>query len=216
MMRHLEPGFGPLELEQLDEKERDGVRGHLAACAECAVEYRLSAEALASVALSLPPTPPPPSLRTRLLESLGSTNRFEMFATVVADLVDVSVERAKEIVRRIDDATVWMATHVPGVSSYDLPVGPALHDAVVGFIRVRAGHVFPDHEHMGDETMLVVQGSCVESDGNVRRRGDLVRQPPKTHHELKARPGPDFIYLGIVKDGFVMFGEHIKPGDRRG
>ena len=216
MTDHLAPGFGPLELEVLEEAEQHSVREHLDACGRCAAEYRLSAEALANLALSLPRVTPSPHVRERVMKSVSTTNRFEMFAARVAELIDVSVDKARELVGRIDDATAWMATHVPGVFSYDLPVGPAAVDAVVGFVRVRPGQVFPDHEHMGDEAMLVVQGSCIDSYGTVMRRGDLIRMPPGTHHDFKALPGPDFIYLGVAKNGFVMGGEHIKPGDPRG
>jgi hypothetical protein len=216
MTEHLAPGFGPLELEALDEAEQQRAQAHLDGCERCGAEYRLSAEALTNLALALPRTMPSPEVRERMLKSVGTTNRFEMFASRVAELIDVSVDKARELVGRIDDATVWMATHVPGIFSYDLPIGPAVADAVVGFVRVGAGLVFPDHEHMGDETMLVVQGSCIDSYGTVMKRGDLIRMPPGTHHDFKAQPGPDFIYLGIAKNGFVMGGQHIKPGDPRG
>jgi anti-sigma factor ChrR (cupin superfamily) len=216
MTDHLSPGFGPLELELLDEAEQRNVRAHLDACASCAAEYRLSAEALANLAMSLPRTAPSPQVRERVLESISTTNRFEMFAAQVAELIDVTVDKARELVGRIDDAKSWMATHVAGVFSYDLPVGPAVADAVVGFVKLHPGGVFPDHEHMGDEAMLVVQGSCIDSSGTVIRRGDLIRMPAGTHHDLKAQPGPDFIYLGIAYKGFVMGGQHIKPGDPRG
>jgi quercetin dioxygenase-like cupin family protein len=86
----------------------------------------------------------------------------------------------------------------------------------VGYVLLITFEVFPDHEHMGDEAMLVVQGSCIDSYGTVMRRGDLIRMPPGTHHEFKALPGPDFIYLGVAMNGFVMGGQHIKPGDPRG
>jgi anti-sigma factor ChrR (cupin superfamily) len=139
-----------------------------------------------------------------------------MFAAQVAQLIDVGIDKARELVGRIDDAKSWMTTYVPGVFSYDLPVGPAVSDAVVGFVKVAPGYVFPDHEHMGDEENLVLQGSCVDSSGAVIKRGDLIRMVSGTHHELKARPGPDFIYLGIAHKGFMMGGHHIKPGDPRG
>jgi anti-sigma factor ChrR (cupin superfamily) len=216
MMDHLAAGFGPLELELLDETEQRDVRAHIDGCARCAAEYRLSAEALTSLALSLPRTSPSPGVRERVLKSVSGTNRFEMFAAQVAELIDVGIDKARELVGRIDDAKSWMATHVPGVFSYDLPVGPRAVDAVVGFVKIAPGHVFPDHEHMGDEEMFIVQGSCVDASGTVMRRGDLIRMPPGTHHELNARPGPDFIYLGIAHKGFVMGGQHIKPGDPRG
>jgi len=216
MTNHLAPGFGPLELELLDETEQESVRTHLDGCRRCAAEYRLSAEALTNLALSLPRATPSPSVRERVLKSVSTTNRFEMFAAQVAELIDVSIDKARELVGRIDDAKSWVATQVAGVLSYDLPVGPAAVDAVVGFVKLRPGVVFPDHEHMGDEAMLVVQGSCIDSNGTVMRRGDLIRMPPGTHHDFKAQPGPDFIYLGVAKNGFMMFGEHIKPGDPRG
>ena len=216
MTDHLTPGFGPLELQLLDETEQRRAQAHLDDCARCAAEYRLSAEALADYALSLPRSKPSPAVRDRVLKSVSTTNRFEKFAAQVATLIDVSVEKALELVGRIDDAKSWMATHVPGVFSYDLPVGPAVADAVVGFVKLAPGAVFPDHEHMGDDTMLVVQGSCIDSHGTLMRRGDLMTMGEGTSHEFKAQPGPDFIYLGIAKNGFKMFGEHIKPGDPRG
>jgi anti-sigma factor ChrR (cupin superfamily) len=215
MMDHLAPGFGPLDLELLDETERRDVRAHLDECSRCAAEYRLSAEALTSLALSLPRASPSPEVRKRVLESVSVTNRFEMFAAQVAELIDVGIDKARELVGRIDDAKSWMTTYVPGVFSYDLPVGPAAADAVVGFVKISAGYVFPDHEHLGDEAMLVVQGSCVDDSGTVIKRGDLIRMPPGTHHQFKARPGPDFIYLGVAHKGFMMGGQHIKPGDPR-
>jgi quercetin dioxygenase-like cupin family protein len=216
MTDHLAPGFGPLDFEQLEETEQRNVRAHLDECCTCAAEYRLSAEALANLAMSLPLTAPSPEVRKRLLNSMSTTNRFEMFAAQVAELIDVSIDRARELVGRIDDAQSWMKTHVAGVFSYDLPVGPAAADAVVGFVKLRPGVVFPDHEHMGDEAMLVVQGSCIDSYGTIMRRGDSIRLPPGTHHEFTAQPGPDFIYLGVAHKGFIMGGEHIKPGDPRG
>jgi len=133
-MDHLTPGFGPLELELLDDAEQRRVEAHLDGCAECAAEYRLSAEALADLALSLPRSTPSPAVRERVMKSVSATNRFEKFAAQVAALIDVSVDKARELVGRIDDAKSWMATHVEGVFSYDLPAGPAVADAVVGFV----------------------------------------------------------------------------------
>ena len=216
MMNHLAPGFGPLELEQLDELEQIDVRAHLTGCPRCAAEYRLCSEALANVALSLPRTVPAPEIRDRLLKSVAVTNRFESYAAAVAEIIDVGIDKAHDLLARIDDATSWMATQVEGVFSYDLPVGPAVANAVVGFVRIHPGHLFPDHEHMGDETMLVLQGSCADSGGSIVRRGDLVRMSRGSHHAFTALPGPDFIYLGVAQGGFLMFGEHIKPGDPRG
>jgi putative transcriptional regulator len=215
MMDHLTPGFGPLELELLEPKDQELARSHLVDCSPCAAEYRISAEALASLAMTLPRTNPSPQVRERLLKSLAQTNRFDMFVERVAALIDVGIDKAREILARIDVATTWSNTAVPGIFSYDPPHGPAVADAVVGWVRVQPGVEFPHHEHMGDEAMLVIQGSCIDSYGTVMRRGELARLAPGTAHTFKALPGPDFIYLGVAKNGIVMFGVHMKPGDPR-
>ena len=98
---------------------------------------------------------------------------------------------------------------------YHLKDKPAVADAVVGFVKLAPGAVFPEHTHQGDEAALVLQGSCIESGGRVARRGDLVTMAQGSTHELTALPGPDFIYVAVAHRGFEMFGELIGPGDPR-
>lgn len=63
--KHLEE----LVLGHLSEAERAGLEEHLATCAECA-RRRDELEALcAELALALPPAPPHPSLRTRVVRA---------------------------------------------------------------------------------------------------------------------------------------------------
>ena len=216
MSAHVEVGFGPLELEALPADEQAAAAAHLAGCDACAAGFRASAEALAAVALSAPPVQPVPSMRDRLLASVAVTSRFAAFADQVASLLDVTVEKSRELLARVDDASAWTQTPLEGVSSYDLDGGPAVADALVGFVKVQPGHVFPEHEHVGDEVALIIQGASIEASGRVARRGDLVRMGRGSAHELKALPGPAFIYLGIAQQGFMMFGMHIKKGDPRG
>ena len=216
MSAHLEAGFGPLQLEALPPGEQAAALAHLAVCDGCAAGFRASAEALAALALAAPPVAPGSAMRDRLLKSVAATNRFSAFADRVAALLDVSAGEAERLLSRIDDPSAWAQTPLEGVSSYDLDGGPKVADALVGFVKVKPGHVFPEHEHMGEEHALVVQGACVEGSGRVARRGELVKMERGTSHELKALPGPDFIYLGIAQQGFMMFGMHVKKGDPRG
>jgi quercetin dioxygenase-like cupin family protein len=215
MSAHLEAGFGPLQLELLDQAERDAALAHLEGCAHCQAAYREHSEAAAALALSAAPARPAPELRERLLRTVAGTSRFEAFAEQVAQLIDVGVDKARALLARIDDAAAWVQTPLEGVSSYDLPGGPAVADAVVGFVRIKPGCVFPEHTHEGDEAALVLQGSCLEDNGRLARRGDLVRMRRGSQHALTAQPGPDFIYLGIAHRGFVLLGMHVKPGDPR-
>ena len=211
---HLDSGFGPLELEAMSESDQRAALVHLDACARCTDEFRLSADTLASLALALPPVAPPPELRERMLRDVRRTNRFEQFVTSVAGIIDVTVDTARALLARLDDAAAWVPSPMPGVTLYHLDGGPAVAQAVVGFVRIEPAHQFPEHTHQGDEVMLILQGA-VEERGRVTRRGELVQMAQGTSHELKALPGPAFIYLGVAQNGFTMFGEHIKPGDPR-
>ena len=216
MSAHLEAGFGPLQLEQLPEVEQDAAVAHLAGCDACAAAFREAAEALSALALAAPPVPPDAALREHVLKSVAATSRFAAYTDRVAALLDVTPAEARALLARIDDPAAWVQTPLEGVSSYDLDGGPALAEAVVGFVKIKPGHVFPEHEHLGREHALIVQGSCVEGSGRVVRRGELVEMPRGSSHELTALPGPDFIYLGIAQQGFMMFGMHVKKGDPRG
>jgi anti-sigma factor ChrR (cupin superfamily) len=215
MSGHLEPGFGPLDLESLSEAEAKAAGAHLDQCASCAAEFRGSADALATLALSLPPVQPPAGLRARVLESAARANRFEKFAAETAEILDLGLEKARELLSRIDDAASWVASALPGVTLYHLTGGPRVANAVAGFVKIAPGSVFPDHTHQGDEVALVLQGSCRDSSGRVVGRGETVRMGEGSTHALVALDGPDFIYLATVQNGLVMFGQEIKPGDPR-
>ncbi len=215
MTAHLEPGFGPLELDVLDAPARQQACAHLDSCPECAAAHASSARALSAFALALAPVIPPPALEDRVLRAVAQTNRFDAFAERAARILDLGVERARALLAAIDDAASWVVSPLPGVSLYHLEGGPAVANAIVGFVRIAPGGAFPDHTHQGEEVALVLQGSCVEGDGRVARRGDELHRETGSTHMLTARPGPDLIYLAASQNGFLIFGEHLKPGDPR-
>ena len=215
MSGHLDAGFGPLELEALEPEDQAAARAHLAACAACADQHRVAAEGLVALTLALPEAAPPPPLRDRILRSVSGVSRFDDFAERTARIIDVAVDKARALLARIDDPAAWSDGPLPGVRLYHLDGGPAMANAVVGLVRIKPGSVFPEHTHQGTEVALVLQGSCVEGDGRVSRRGDLLQMESSSTHMLTALPGPDLVYVAAVQNGFLLFGEHIKPGDPR-
>ncbi len=172
----------------------------------------------AGVALpeGLPSATPPADLSARVLASAAAMPRLGRFAGAVSGLLGIGHAHALELLRHIDTAARWEASPWPGVALYHLEPhlgdAPIAREAITGFVRLGAGGGFPDHEHLGDEVVLIVQGSCDMEDGSVARPGDLVARAPGTHHEFAARPGPDLVYLAIVRGG-VRFGEIVmRPG----
>jgi hypothetical protein len=147
--------------------------------------------------------------RARLLSAAKPEARLLRFADAVAHLLEISVGQASKLLARLDDRGAW-SIELPGVSLLWVDGGPALANAVRGFVRVEVGCEFPEHEHFGEETVLVLQGRYQDSTtGETFSAGDVVRMPAGTSHGLKVPPGgPDLLMLAVVPIG-LRAGEKV-------
>jgi quercetin dioxygenase-like cupin family protein len=76
------------------------------------------------------------------------------------------------------------------------------------------GAVFPEHKHLGDEAVLVVQGSFEDGvSGRVYRAGDVVRMGAGSSHDFRARPGPALVYLVVLAEGLQIGDAVFGPDD---
>jgi hypothetical protein len=169
------------------------------------VTDELDGEALAALALSLPPEPPPPGLRERVLAALPQASRFDALVDRVAGMIDLGADAVRGLLAKIDDPAGW-EDGPPPARLYHLPYGPALAGVDVGFVRVPAGAAFPRHRHLGEERVLVLQGGYVDSDGTVVRRGDVDPKPAGSEHAFTALPGTDLVYLVVLRAGVDIDG----------
>ena len=170
------------------------------------------ARGLAYLCDGLPRVAPANELRTRLLTSARRPGRLVRFADQVAKHLDVTLAKAQELLERIDDATAW--THqLPDVSFLWVEGGPSVAAAVRGFTRVTAGCEFPEHEHLGDELVLVLQGGFEDAArGLCFRAGDVDRMPAGSTHTFRALPGgTDLLKLSIVQVGVRALGQVFEP-----
>jgi quercetin dioxygenase-like cupin family protein len=161
---------------------------------------------------ALDQVPAPPALRERLLEDAAKSGRLWPFAAQVAELLDLGLDKAKELLDRIDDPSAWVE-ELPGISFLWVEGGPRVADAVRGFVRVRAGLAFPEHEHLGDEITLVLQGGFQDLDRQqVVRPGELDRMPTGTSHGFVALDGgADLLKLAVVHKGLRAMGRSYLP-----
>lgn len=163
---------------------------------------------------SLATIAPAPSLRDALLSAARVEGRFDRFAPVVAELLDVSEARAIELLDGIAREDVWAGSPVPGVRLYHIEGGPKVAGAITGFVHMHAGTVFPEHRHLGDEAVLVVQGSFEDGvTGQVHRAGEVVRMPASSAHDFRARPGPALVYMVVLEQGLQIGDAVIGPDD---
>jgi hypothetical protein len=179
-------------------------------------EAGCSEEEIAEIADVLQPAQPSETLRDRLIASAKAGGRLHRFSAQVATLLDVDESEAQRLLDGIDQPDSWEDNPLPGVTIYHLSGGPAVADAITGFIRIERGGGFPPHGHLGEEHTLVVQGRCRDSaTGEVLGPGSLVKNDHDHEHAIEVLPGPAFIYLTVVFGGIDIGGMVLKPGDPR-
>lgn len=164
----------------------------------------------------VPPATPSPTLRARILGAAKAEGRLDRFADATAQMLDLSRADAQALLDRVDDPYVWSQGLVPGMKLFHVQGGPGVQGAITGFVRIDSGASFPDHEHLGEEEVLVVQGSCLDSvDGKIYRPGDRVRMAEGSVHSFSVRPGPDFLYLAVVFNGIRVGDQELRADDPR-
>jgi quercetin dioxygenase-like cupin family protein len=158
---------------------------------------------------------PRDEVRARMLAAANEKGRLHRFAEPVARLLDVGEERARELIDGIDDPASWVGAPFPGVELYHIEGGATVANAITGFIRIDAGHGFPEHTHLGDEKVLILQGRLVDDGGRELGPGTELPMGPGTTHSFTVKPGPRLVYLAIVHGGLEVAGMTLRPGDPR-
>lgn len=168
-------------------------------------------EALSALAVALPSPSPHPDLRTRLLASASGPARFAPFIDRLARMIDVAADAARELLASIDRPGAWLPSPAPNVLLIHLPGGPAVAGLDAGFVRIAAGTPFPLHRHIGDERVLVLQGSYRDSTGATVRAGEQTHMPAGSEHHFTAGPERDLIYA-VVFGGIEIGGVPVDLG----
>jgi hypothetical protein len=136
---------------------------------------------------------PPPALRQRLLDTVGSVERFRPFLASVARIFDLAEGAVREVLARVDAAVGWSV--FPGGARYFhfLP-GPSMADQEAGVVRMAPGTTFPRHRHRAGETTIVLDGVMYDR-GQVYGAGAVIEAEPGSSHDYRAGAGRDLILL---------------------
>jgi putative transcriptional regulator len=173
-----------------------------ASAVERAIEADPSLAAELESYLDLVAVVPPPDVKTRLIASVGG-GRFEPLSDRMAKLLDVTIDRARELLGLIERPSSW-ENPVPGVHLIHFDGGPAYAAADCGFVRIAPGCKFPWHTHRGEEVSVILSGSMRDYDGKLLRAGDELVHQQGTQHELTAEGDDDVIYVARAMNGIEV------------
>ena len=170
------------------------------------MELSGDADVLATALVAdLEPIEPTVGLRDRLLATTRGPGRLYRFAAKIAAMIDVSVDKAKELLDRVAKAELWERDLVPGLDALWVEGGPAAAQCIRGFARLQAGASFPDHEHLGPETTLVLEGTMIDSLGTTVRPGETYSMEPGSLHNYRAASGgTDLLFFVVVSQGISI------------
>lgn len=140
----------------------------------------------------------PPSLLARLEATLSEPpHRYAPFYAKAAELFDLPESEVIAQLGRLKDPAVWSFAGLPGIAKVTVAGGPAVAQAETLFVRFNAGVRFPEHQHVGLERVLVLEGSYTDSNGVLHRAGELRDFPTGTSHSFRVGP-ESCIFASVV------------------
>lgn len=147
---------------------------------------------------------PSPEVKVRLLASSGG-GRFAGYAPSIAEIFEVPVDRAHELLGLIERSASWKSL-LPGLAMIGFTGGASLGRAECVFIRLAPGATFPMHAHLGPESAFVLAGQVSDvTNDRVLGPGDRWELAPGTRHELRGDGDELCICAVCARDG-IRFG----------
>jgi quercetin dioxygenase-like cupin family protein len=168
----------------------------------------LQADLILSEDIASEPERPSDALRAAVLRSLAAPEALAGFARRVAEMFDLSEERAAELlgVAQRPDHAAWIAapleiTGTPdGTRLVHFAGGPRVSAADCGLVSVEPGVRFAEHAHEGDEWSLVLAGAAEEEGtGATWLPGDLVHRAAGSRHAFRVTSRERFVFAVVLE-----------------
>ncbi len=186
MSAHVTSLLAEYALGLLDGESLTSVELHLAACSVCEKELeRLEMAVDRLQAIDLPQE----RLWGTVQRAVTGAQRFGHFAQELSALFDLSIDDVKVLLVEIEDTEKWMPGPVEGTRLFPVNVGAGLSGSMAAIVELLPGATFPDHEHLGQEKNLLLQGGYRDSSGEEFWRGEVDVKAAGTAHSFTGLPG---------------------------
>lgn len=169
-----------------------------------------AAEAWATLGATLAPVVPRSIVRDRLLRAAAGRERLSpSLRDAVASLYSLSTDDTEALVARMNRASSWLPTPLPGLSllpltDAELPTDLMPDGPTRLLVRIEAGSRFPRHQHLGEEQMLILQGGLTTDGGEHFGTGSCAVSLPGSVHEFVIDEGGDCIAAVRLSDGIRL------------
>lgn len=187
-------------LNQLNTREKEKFDSDLDKNLESEQELLELQSILEMIALSEEPIEPSKNLKKTLLESLNATTPFQGFVHRVMTLFDLDRESIESLFDNIvnNPEAIFESSVLPKTSLHFFDGGPHVANSTCGIVKVKAGNVFPAHQHQDKEWMFILQGTAVDQSGIEYLPGDCIFSDKDDSHALRIGKNEDLIFAVVL------------------
>lgn len=203
-MSHVVERIPEWTLGVLSAHEAAEVAAHVAKCEACAQQTVGARELVESIGLHPRSMKPGPHLRARLLASIRGEGRLARWTEALSRFLDVTLEKSRALLEAIDAPDAWEPGPLRGVGLIHFMGGPRVAAADCGLVRLPAGMEWPLHRHVGDESMLILEGGIVESGGTTYAAGSILERPAGSEHAFRVLAEHDCVWAAVLFEGIEM------------
>lgn len=187
-------------LDRLNEKEKGKLDNDLDNNPKLEQDLLEIQEILEMVAVSEEPIEPSQNLRKKLIESLNESTPFHGFVDRFMTLFDLDRKNVESLFDKIvnNPDSIFETSVLPKTSLYFFDGGPQVAESTCGIVKVKAGNVFPAHQHQDKEWMLILQGTATDQSGVEYLPGDYIISDKDDSHALRIGKEKDLIFAVVL------------------
>lgn len=199
-------------LDQQNAKEKEKFESDLSKNPESEQDLLELQSILELIALSEEPIKPSKELKQTLIESLNAATPFQGFVDRFMKLFDLERDHVESLFDKVVNSpdTIFENSILPKTSLYFFDGGPHVENSTCGIVKVKAGNVFPAHQHQDKEWMFILQGSAINQSGIEYLPGDCIFSDKDDSHALRIGNNEDLIFAVVLnKSNKWLFGQII-------